>query len=44
MLTQKQKTMLTVLIDHFDQHDVPPSFEELCRILDLKSKSVIHPC
>ena len=42
MLTQKQKTMLTVLIDHFDQHDVPPSFEELCRILDLKSKSGIH--
>lgn len=42
MLTTKQKAMLTVLIDHFDQHDVPPSFEELCAVLDLKSKSGIH--
>ena len=42
MLTQKQKKMLSVLIDHFDQHDVPPSFEELCAALDLKSKSGIH--
>lgn len=42
MLTQQQKRMLTVLIDHFDQHDVPPSFEELCSALDLKSKSGIH--
>lgn len=42
MLTQQQKRMLTVLIDHFDHHDVPPSFEELCDALDLKSKSGIH--
>ena len=42
MLTQQQKHMLTVLIDHFDQHDVPPSFEELCAAMDLKSKSGIH--
>ncbi len=42
MLTQQQKRMLTVLIDHFDEHDVPPSFEELCTALDLKSKSGIH--
>ncbi len=42
MLTQQQKRMLSVLIDHFDQHDVPPSFEELCSALDLKSKSGIH--
>lgn len=42
MLTQKQKQMLTTLIDHFDRHDVPPSFEELCHALDLKSKSGIH--
>ena len=42
MLTQQQKHMLTVLIDHFNDHDVPPSFEELCTIMDLKSKSGIH--
>ena len=42
MLTQQQKHMLTVLIDHFNDHDVPPSFEELCAIMDLKSKSGIH--
>jgi repressor LexA len=42
MLTRQQKRMLTVLIDHFDQNDVPPSFEELCHALDLRSKSGIH--
>jgi repressor LexA len=42
MLTRQQKRMLNVLIDHFDQNDVPPSFEELCHALDLKSKSGIH--
>ena len=42
MLTQQQKKMLSVLIDHFEDHDVPPSFEELCAALDLKSKSGIH--
>lgn len=42
MLTQQQKRMLTVLIDHFSNQDVPPSFEELCDAMDLKSKSGIH--
>ena len=42
MLTQQQKKMLSVLIEHFEAHDVPPSFEELCAALDLKSKSGIH--
>lgn len=42
MLTAKQKSMLMVLIDHLEAHDVPPSFEELCLRLDLKSKSGIH--
>lgn len=42
MLTVKQKSMLTVLIDHLERYDVPPSFEELCDQLDLKSKSGIH--
>jgi repressor LexA len=42
MLTRQQKRMLTVLIDHFDQNDVPPSFEELCEALALRSKSGIH--
>lgn len=42
MLTAKQKSMLNVLIDHLEKHDVPPSFEELCTQLDLKSKSGIH--
>ena len=32
MLTQQQKKMLSVLIDHFEDHDVPPSFEGImCR-------------
>ena len=42
MLTAKQKSMLNVLIEHLEKHDVPPSFEELCAQLDLKSKSGIH--
>lgn len=42
MLTQQQKRMLSVLIDHFSDNDVPPSFEELCAAMDLKSKSGIH--
>ena len=42
MLTQQQKRLLAVLIDHFSDHDVPPSFEELCATMALKSKSGIH--
>ena len=42
MLTQQQKHMLTVLMDHLSANDVPPSFEELCAAMNLKSKSGIH--
>ncbi len=42
MLTQQQKRMLGVLIEHFSNNDVPPSFEELCADMGLKSKSGIH--
>lgn len=42
MLTQQQKHMLSVLIEHFSNNDVPPSFEELCAEMELKSKSGIH--
>ena len=33
MLTAKQKSMLNVLIEHLEKHDVPPSFEELAQSL-----------
>ena len=42
MLTHKQKGMLTRLISHFEGQDVPPSYQELCSMLDLKSKSGVH--
>ena len=42
MLTHKQKAMLTELIRHFEANDVPPSYQELCTMLDLKSKSGVH--
>lgn len=42
MLTRKQNVMLTELIKHFETHDVPPSYQELCDMLSLKSKSGIH--
>ncbi len=34
--------MLALLINHFQHHDVAPSFEELCDAMGLKSKSGIH--
>ena len=42
MLTHKQKNMLATLIEHFEQNDVPPSYQELCEKLNLRSKSGIH--
>ncbi len=42
MLTKKQESMLNLLINHFQHHDVAPSFEELCDVMGLKSKSGIH--
>ena len=42
MLTHKQKNMLATLIEHFEHNDVPPSYQELCEKLNLKSKSGIH--
>ncbi|MDB0013401.1 transcriptional repressor LexA [Alphaproteobacteria bacterium] len=42
MLTRKQSELLTYLIDHMQQHDVPPSFDEMRDALGLASKSGVH--
>ena len=42
MLTRKQSELLTYLSDHMQQHDVPPSFDEMRDALGLASKSVVH--
>ena len=42
MLTQKQSELLTYLSDHMQQHDVPPSFDEMRDALGLASKSGVH--
>jgi repressor LexA len=42
MLTRKQSELLTYLSDHMQQHDVPPSFDEMRDALGLASKSGIH--
>lgn len=42
MLTLKQKELLTYLSDHMQQHDVPPSFDEMRDALGLASKSGVH--
>ena len=42
MLTVKQKQLLNILITHLDNHDVSPSFDEMCKQMQLKSKSGIH--
>ena len=42
MLTRKQSELLTYLNDHMQQHDVPPSFDEMRDALGLASKSGIH--
>ncbi len=42
MLTRKQNELLTYLRNHIEQHDVPPSFDEMRNALGLASKSGIH--
>ena len=42
MLTLKQSELLTYLSDHMQQHDVPPSFDEMRDALGLASKSGVH--
>ena len=42
MLTRKQRDILTLLINHIEEHGVAPSFDELCEAAGLKSKSGIH--
>ncbi|MDB3936684.1 transcriptional repressor LexA [bacterium] len=42
MLTRKQSELLTYLSDHMQQHDVPPSFDEMREALGLASKSGVH--
>ena len=42
MLTRKKSELLTYLSDHMQQHDVPPSFDEMRDALGLASKSGVH--
>ena len=42
MLTRKQNELLTYLRNHIEQHDVPPSFDEMRNALGRASKSGIH--
>ena len=42
MLTRKQSELLTYLRDHMQQHDIPPSFDEMRDALGLASKSGVH--
>ena len=42
MLTRKQSELLTYLSNHMQQHDVPPSFDEMRDALGLASKSGVH--
>jgi repressor LexA len=42
MLTNKQKQLLSFLIERIEQDGVSPSYEEICLELNLKSKSGIH--
>ena len=42
MLTLKQSELLTYLSDHLQQHNVPPSFDEMRDALGLASKSGVH--
>ena len=42
MLTRKQSELMTYLNDHMQQHDVPPSFDEMRDALGLASKSGVH--
>ena len=42
MLTRKQNELLDFLVAHAEEHDVPPSFDEMRDALGLASKSGIH--
>ena len=42
MLTRKQNELLDFLVKHAEEHDVPPSFDEMRDALGLASKSGIH--
>ena len=42
MLTRKQSELLTYLSNHMQQHDMPPSFDEMRDALGLASKSGVH--
>lgn len=42
MLTTKQRETLLCLIEHQDRNGIPPSFDELCLAIGLKSKSGVH--
>ena len=42
MLTRKQKELLGFISHHLEQHDVPPSFDEMRNALGLASKSGVH--
>jgi len=42
MLTRKQSELLEFLVSHSQEHDVPPSFDEMRDALGLASKSGIH--
>ena len=42
MLTRKQSELLTYLNNYMQQHDVPPSFDEMRDALGLASKSGVH--
>jgi repressor LexA len=42
MLTRKQSELLNYLVQHAEEHEVPPSFDEMRDALGLASKSGIH--
>ncbi|MEL0294170.1 MAG: transcriptional repressor LexA [Alphaproteobacteria bacterium] len=42
MLTRKQSELLEFLVKHSEEHDVPPSYDEMRDALGLASKSGIH--
>ena len=42
MLTRKQNQLLNYLSNHIEEHDVPPSFDEMRTALGLASKSGVH--
>ena len=42
MLTRKQNELLNYISDRLEQHEVPPSFDEMRSALGLASKSGVH--